>query len=85
MADDDDIFRHITAPVENVLEYRPGGYHPLHLKDSLHDGRYLILRKLGYGSYSTTWLARDRRYVFNSTLAESKSVVNSGFKEFLDL
>jgi serine/threonine-protein kinase SRPK3 len=65
MADEDDIFRNLSAPVENVQEYRLGGYHPLHLRDSLLDGRYLVLRKLGYGSYSTTWLAHDRKYVLN--------------------
>jgi hypothetical protein len=45
------IFRDLRAPVENVQEYRLRGYHPLHLRDSLLDGRYLVLRKLGYGSF----------------------------------
>ncbi|KAK5683986.1 hypothetical protein LTS10_003850 [Elasticomyces elasticus] len=44
--------------VENVEGYRPGGYHPVHLGDTL-DGRYRILHKLGAGGFSTTWLARD--------------------------
>ncbi|KAI1109301.1 kinase-like protein [Nemania sp. NC0429] len=38
--------------------YRPGGYHPLSLGDILHH-RYHIVHKLGFGSYSTTWLAKD--------------------------
>ncbi len=38
--------------------YHPGGYHPVHLGDVLHD-RYRIIRKLGYGSFSTAWLALD--------------------------
>lgn len=38
--------------------YRPGGYHPLYIGDVLHQ-RYHIVHKLGFGSYSTTWLAKD--------------------------
>lgn len=44
--------------VENIEEYRPGGYHPVHLGDHL-DGRYKVLHKLGSGGFSTTWLVRD--------------------------
>lgn len=43
---------------EEVDEYRPGGFHPVHLRDLL-DGRYEVLHKLGYGGFSTTWLVRD--------------------------
>ena len=52
--------------VENLEEYRSGGYHPIRLGDEFSDGRYHVIHKLGYGSYSTVWLARDRierRYV----------------------
>lgn len=38
--------------------YRPGGYHPITIGDEIHT-RYRTIDKLGYGSYSTTWLARD--------------------------
>ena len=65
MSNPEQIFHDINAPVEYVDEYKPGGYHPLRLGEYLRDGRYLVLRKLGYGSYSTVWLARDRVYVFN--------------------
>jgi len=44
--------------VEDIEDYRPGGYHPVHLGDVL-DGRYRILHKLGSGGFSTTRLARD--------------------------
>lgn len=44
---------------ENVEFYRPDGLHPIHLEDKLHDDRYTVLHKLGYGSASTVWLARD--------------------------
>lgn len=50
-------FEYLTR-VEYVLRYEPGGYHPVRIGDSLNE-RYSIVHKLGYGSYSTVWLARD--------------------------
>lgn len=52
--------------VENLEEYRVGGYNPTVIGDVFHRGRYHIIHKLGFGSSSTVWLARDRhlqRYV----------------------
>lgn len=46
--------------VERLENYRPGGYHPIQIGDILH-GRYQVVHKLGYGSYSTAWLASDRK------------------------
>jgi serine/threonine-protein kinase SRPK3 len=51
--------------VERLEMYQPGGYHPVMIDDLLHN-RYRIVDKLGYGGYSTIWLARDetaKRYV----------------------
>lgn len=51
--------------VERLDMYEPGGYHPVMIGNLLH-GRYRIVDKLGYGGYSTIWLARDdrlKRYV----------------------
>ncbi|KAG6111613.1 hypothetical protein E4U13_004732 [Claviceps humidiphila] len=44
---------------EEPDNYKPGGYHPVSLGDTFESQRYTILRKLGYGLYSTVWLARD--------------------------
>lgn len=43
---------------EDVAQYRRGGYHPIHLGDVLHN-RYRVVRKLGWGHFSTVWLCRD--------------------------
>jgi serine/threonine protein kinase len=51
--------------IEDVEDYQPGGFHPVHLGE-VYDERYTVLLKLGAGGYSTTWLARDTtiaRYV----------------------
>ncbi|KAJ5186385.1 hypothetical protein N7449_011149 [Penicillium cf. viridicatum] len=47
--------------VEDLDRYCPGGYHPLKIGDDLDDGRCRLVGKLGYGGYSTIWLARDLR------------------------
>lgn len=47
---------------ENMSKYRPGGFHPIRLGDTLQDGRYQIYHKLGWGGFSTVWLARDNKY-----------------------
>mmetsp|Transcript_23744 Transcript_23744/g.45235 ORF Transcript_23744/g.45235 Transcript_23744/m.45235 type:complete len:684 (-) Transcript_23744:144-2195(-) len=39
--------------------YRKGGYHPVYLGERYKDGRYLVRRKLGWGHFSTVWLAYD--------------------------
>ena len=38
-----------------------GGYHPVHLGEVLID-RYVIVQKLGWGQFSTVWLAKDMMY-----------------------
>jgi serine/threonine protein kinase len=50
---------------EDLDNYKPGGYHPVHLGDTYSTlpgsdrPRYRILHKLGSGSFSTVWLAKD--------------------------
>lgn len=51
--------------VEDLEEYRAGGYCPVQL-DNVYQDRYRVIHKLGFGTYSTVWLARDEvaeRYV----------------------
>lgn len=46
--------------VEQLERYKFGGYHPVALGDTLRHGRYRIINKLGHGTYSTSWVARDQ-------------------------
>ncbi|KAJ5015591.1 Serine/threonine-protein kinase SRPK [Colletotrichum sp. SAR 10_99] len=49
-------------PEEFYANYYPeGGLHPVRIGDQLADGRYTIFHKLGRGSFSTVWLARDEK------------------------
>lgn len=45
---------------ETLSRYDKKRYYPVKIGAVFHD-RYTILAKLGYGAYSTVWLARDRR------------------------
>ncbi|KAF7307275.1 Protein kinase [Mycena indigotica] len=44
---------------ENLLNYKPGGLHPVHIGDTFAEGRYEVIDKLGHGCSSTIWLVRD--------------------------
>jgi hypothetical protein len=48
---------------EDWQEYKLGGYHPVSIGDSFSDSRYVVVRKLGWGHFSTVWLARDEKCV----------------------
>ncbi|KAF2011004.1 kinase-like protein [Aaosphaeria arxii CBS 175.79] len=62
----------ILESVESIWGYCPGGYHPLTLGELLHD-RYRVIHKLGYGSSSTVWLARDEQSDQNVALKVGES------------
>ncbi|CAG7918853.1 unnamed protein product [Penicillium olsonii] len=64
--------------VERLENYRPGGYHPVQIGDHFQ-GRYRVVHKLGHGSYSTAWLARDERS--NKYVAVKVCTANSNPKE----
>ncbi|TWU73014.1 hypothetical protein ED733_000097 [Metarhizium rileyi] len=55
---DSEVCFHAIDDAEPIYRYGPDGYHPVAIGDRL-GGRYDILHKLGHGSYSTVWLARD--------------------------
>jgi serine/threonine-protein kinase SRPK3 len=44
---------------EDLEQYKPGGFHPLALKQIVGGGRFQIVHKLGSGSIGSAWLVRD--------------------------
>jgi serine/threonine-protein kinase SRPK3 len=74
--------------IEDVEEYRPGGYHPISIGDVFGRGRYKVIHKLGFGGSSTVWLARDlqeepqRRFVaLKAMRADASSKSPGGIPE----
>jgi serine/threonine-protein kinase SRPK3 len=59
---------------ESRARYCQGGYHPVRIGDVFASGRYRVLCKLGYGIYSTVWLAFDSGCVLK--LASAVLLVN---------
>ncbi|TEA10629.1 Protein kinase dsk1 [Colletotrichum sidae] len=48
-----------TADEEDSEDYCKGGYHPVQIGEKFKDGKYIVVRKLGWGHFSTVWLSRD--------------------------
>ncbi|CCM03025.1 uncharacterized protein FIBRA_05142 [Fibroporia radiculosa] len=51
----------MTEDEEDWEDYVKGGYHPVHIGDAFSDDRYVVVRKLGWGHFSTVWLAKDTK------------------------
>ena len=51
----------ITAEEEDSEDYCKGGYHLVSVGEKFKEGRYVVTRKLGWGHFSTVWLARDTK------------------------
>lgn len=52
---------------EEIPDYRADRFYPMRLGEVFED-RYQVLAELGFGSSSTTWLARDLRCLLRGTL-----------------
>lgn len=48
-----------TADEEDSEDYCKGGYHPVQVGEQFKEGKYTVVRKLGWGHFSTVWLSRD--------------------------
>ena len=51
----------ILLEEEHLNEFKAGQYYPANIGD-VYDGKYQVLGKLGFGSTSTVWLARNLQY-----------------------
>ncbi|KAF5386575.1 hypothetical protein D9615_002145 [Tricholomella constricta] len=51
----------MTEDEEDWEDYVKGGYHPVKIGDAFSDDRYIVVRKLGWGHFSTVWLAKDTK------------------------
>lgn len=59
-----------TSEDEGTEDYRRGGYHAVRIGDTFKQGRYVVQSKLGWGHFSTVWLAWDtQKSVSISTLS----------------
>ncbi|KAJ3764295.1 kinase-like domain-containing protein [Lentinula raphanica] len=58
---------------ESPADYNAGGYLPVKLDDSFKHGRYRVIRKLGWGHFSTVWLVKDNDVGRHSALKVVKS------------
>lgn len=63
----------MTEEEEDLEDYVKGGYHPVQLGDTFSDGRYIVVRKLGWGHFSTVWLAKDTKHNRHVALKVVKS------------
>lgn len=52
-------FVSFSAPLRLPLLALKGGYHPVQVGERYKGGRYVVLKKLGWGHFSTVWLVRD--------------------------
>ncbi|KAJ3480100.1 hypothetical protein NLI96_g8599 [Meripilus lineatus] len=60
-----DILQHLATlsdDEEDRMDYVEGVYNLVHLGEEFSDGRYLLVRKLEWGHFSTVWLAKDLEY-----------------------
>ncbi|KAJ2707466.1 serine/threonine protein kinase, CMGC group, partial [Coemansia spiralis] len=61
---------------EDIEDYRKGGYHTVAIGDEFSGGRYKVVRKLGWGHFSTVWLAYDRTKDIHVALKIVKSAAH---------
>ncbi|KAJ1860675.1 serine/threonine protein kinase, CMGC [Coemansia sp. RSA 2703] len=61
---------------EDIEDYCKGGYHPVKIGDEFKAKRYKVVRKLGWGHFSTVWLAYDREKDIHVALKIVKSAAH---------
>ncbi|KAF8641116.1 hypothetical protein AX17_000758 [Amanita inopinata Kibby_2008] len=58
---------------ESPADYNAGGYLPVKVNDTFKNNRYRVVRKLGWGHFSTVWLVKDSQSQRHSALKVVKS------------
>ncbi|KAL2937520.1 Serine/threonine-protein kinase SRPK [Bienertia sinuspersici] len=58
---------------EGAEDYRKGGYHAVRIGDTFKNKRYIVQKKLGWGHFSTVWLAWDTQKSMYVALKVQKS------------
>jgi hypothetical protein len=62
---------------EGTEDYRRGGYHAVRVGDSFKQGTYVVQSKLGWGHFSTVWLAWDKAHSVRNLTSRDLFVFNS--------
>jgi len=47
---------------EGEAGYKAGGYHPVKVGE-VYNQRYVVIKKLGWGHFSTVWMVKDRKVI----------------------
>ncbi|CDS12736.1 hypothetical protein LRAMOSA04920 [Lichtheimia ramosa] len=69
---------------EDLEDYKKGGYHPVSIGDRFSRDRYIVVRKLGWGHFSTVWLAYDtvaERHVALKIVKSAEHFTESALEE----
>lgn len=61
---------------EGEAGYKPGGYHPVKVGE-VYNQRYVVIKKLGWGHFSTVWMVKDRKVI-----ATANSLKSAGQNQF---
>ena len=69
--------------IEDLEDYNVNGYHPAHVGEIL-DSKYVLLKKLGWGHFSTVWLAfklSDKQLYALKIQKSAEKYVESAYEE----
>jgi len=56
---------------EGEAGYKAGGYHPVKVGE-VYNQRYVVIKKLGWGHFSTVWMVKDRKVIATAASLQTK-------------